>query len=172
MSRDVSDSLIETYERLYPSKTKGDGPSIADLFDDRFVDEPAPDPVPPLIIPQIGVQSVNVPISVTNPIYSGTAQPTWGSSGGGGGYGVYAPAPVVALDENSVKVQQSYGTSWPNGQQTVTLREYTEQQVINEMQTLKIKCADGLTRTMNDWFTYKLREQLRYYVKPEAINHP
>ena len=44
--------------------------------------------------------------------------------------------------------------------------------IINEMQTLKIKCADGLTRTMNDWFTWKLREQLKYYIKPEAINHP
>ena len=170
MSRDASDSLIETYERLYPSKSEGDGPSIADLF----VDEPAPDPVPPLIIPQIGVQSINIP-----PTHAtwGSSNPlttvAWGSSGGGGsGYFVSAPAPVVTLDENSVKVQQSYGTSWPNGQQTVTLREYTEQQIINEMQTLKIKCADGLTRTMNDWFTWKLREQLKYYIKPEAINHP
>jgi hypothetical protein len=181
-SDDLSQTLIDNLEKLYPSGRKpepqvDEGLSIEDIF----VDDPAP-----------GIQSIN-PAGSYIVSQNGMGYITTGGSGGGSGGSIIitsqsASAPTgifttvtpnnqgpLSLDEGGVLVRKNWNyPSSPaaSGNADVPLRTYLDELVIDETKLSKIKCTDGCHRSLDEWFSWKLRQQMPWYIKREAFHAP
>jgi hypothetical protein len=179
-SDDIRESLMETYEKLYPTKIAGltrvedGGPTLADMFVDENGVTAEQLAKQTWGSTQPAVQHVNPPLFPTT---SGQVFVATGGGGGNGGSIIMTASPTYQLpispstmiiDETTLIQRVPSPTSFGG---SVPLKTYVNDTVvIDERQIGKIKCNDGVTRSLEEWFTWKLAQQLRYYIKPNSFH--